>query len=387
MKSLLKPFLSIAKVAERFIDAVTDYRFFGTRDDWKIGIRTYATYGLSDRVCFRGRVLRDHSLVQPTIEDRWYQNLIRTFHALESDEVSGVVVELTFCGNRRIVQSDKEGYIDEIFDVDDADLPYGWHSVSAKIVEVPYGKFDDQLFESRCLIPNPQSRFGIISDIDDTVLDSAVTSPLKLMSLLMFGNWLRRAAVEGTPDLYQSLVKGPTGNDHNPVFYVSSSPWNLEPVLTAFMKRVGLPAGPMMLRDLGIGRDADLGLSHGHKEVKIAHLLETYPKMRFVLLGDAGQEDAAIYARICERFGDQVIVAYIRQVGSMPSDRVVRAVAHENDSGTPIYLLPGSKSITGDAIKRGLIRDDAEVASGNASDGHEDEGGPEPAQAGQSTFV
>ena len=354
MTFLIKPLSHLAKAAERLVDSATDYRLFNRRDDWRIGIRTFATYGTSTRVRFRGRVLRDHALSEPTVSDAWYKNLIRTYHALESDEVSGASVEMTFGANRRIVQSDEEGYIDETFELDQSVSP-GWHGVTARLVDVPYGQMDDREFVSDCLVPEPNARFGIISDIDDTVLQSDVTRLFRMLWLLIFKNHATRAAIEGTPHLYQSLVTGPTGNDQNPVFYVSSSPWNLQPMLLAFMRRVGLPIGPMMLRDLGIGRDADLGISHGHKEVKIRHLLETYPKLKFVLLGDAGQEDAAIYSRICEAFPSQVLVAYIRQVESMPSDRVVRAVAHAHDRGTPIFLLPGTDSIAADARSRGLI--------------------------------
>lgn len=356
INKMLAGIVGLAKSVERVADSLTDFRYLGgRRDDWKIGIRTYATYGTKDQVCFRGRVLRDHAATEPTLDDRWYKNAIRAFHVFESDEVPGASVEVTFCDHRCVIQSDDEGYLEAFFDVEPTDLASGWHSISGKILAVPFGKTDQQVFESHCLIPNDDANFGIISDIDDTVLDSAVTRPLKMLSLVIFGNWLRRAAVQGTPDLYQRLVDGSSGDDRNPVFYVSSSPWNLEPMIKAFLKRVGLPIGPMMLRDLGVGRDMDLGLTHGHKEVKIQRLLDTYPAMRFVLLGDAGQEDAAIYARICEQYGDRIIVAYIRQVGTMPSNRIVKAVAHASDKGAPIFLLPGSDAITADAVKRSII--------------------------------
>lgn len=360
MKGFRKFLIHLAKRVEHLIEFSTDHRLFGSRGDWRVGVRTYPTYGAADKVCFRGRVLRDHAHSEPTVNDRWWRNFIRTFHSLESDEVGGAVVELTFLDNRRSVTADSEGYIDEVIEIDpETPVEPGWTEIKARIQSLPYGTASEDTFCCRCMIPDSDAEFGIISDIDDTVLVSNVTQVWMMLKLLLFGNATTRAAVPGTPAIYQSMVGGRQGDGNNPVFYVSSSPWNLHPMLTTFMAAVGLPAGPLMLRDLGMGRDAENGLNHGHKETKIRHILETYPNRRFVLLGDAGQEDAAIYSRICDARSEQIIVAYIRQLDTMPSPRVVQAVAHATDNGTPMFLLPGTESIALDLRKRGLIPDDA----------------------------
>ena len=49
------------------------------------------------------------------------------------------------------------------------------------------------------------------------------------------------------------------GDARNPLFYVSSSPWNVYDVITQFLELQGIPHGPVMLRDVDIGFDT---LSH-----------------------------------------------------------------------------------------------------------------------------
>lgn len=354
---------------ERTFDALRRYVASWTGTDRPRSVAAFDGWTNGTTLRCGGRVLATPPAGPVRADDSAWTNLRRAWFAWNSREVSGVRVRLTLPTPGRPndaapfvaeAVSDEEGYV--FFDVAvDPPPPPGPHAATLDLPDHPDVRAGLTVFAA-----DDADGPGLISDIDDTVLQSEVTRPLRMLRLLIFGNAETRAAVEGVTELYQSFVRGRSGESNNPVFYVSSSPWNLEPMLAAFMRRVGLPAGPMMLRDLGIGRDAESGLNHGHKEVKIRRILEQYPSMRFVLLGDAGQEDAAIYSRICDDFGDQVIVAYIRQVGSMPSDRVVHAVAHAQDRGTPVLLLPGTKSIVADALSRSLIATETAVAAAEA---------------------
>ena len=365
LNPIVETLVSLAKKVEFGIESLTDHRLFGDRADWLVAVRPFETYGTPQRLRFRGRVLRDHAFTKATVKDTWWRNLWRTFHLLESDEVPGAKVEISFGDHRVEAVADAEGYVDAWIDLTEStsqpetsqsrSVECGWHAITATLRQTPFGKKSDLASVCWCLVPDADAEFGIISDIDDTVLQSDVTRPLKMFALLMFQNQFTRTAVDQTPELYRELVRGGDGRRSNPVIYVSSSPWNLHPMLSGFMKAVGLPRGPMMLRDLGIGRDADLGLNHGHKEIKILEILDTYPNIQFVLMGDAGQEDAAIYSRVCEARGDQILAAYIRGIDGNPRDRVVQAVSHARSQNLPVFLLPGTTSIRQDLIKRGLI--------------------------------
>jgi phosphatidate phosphatase APP1 len=97
------------------------------------------------------------------------------------------------------------------------------------------------------MIPSPSARFAVVSDIDDTVIQSHAASLLRAVFEIFFSNARTRLCLRRR--LYQALQRGMNGQEHNPIFYVSSSPWNFYDLLVEFLERQQLPAGPMFLRD------------------------------------------------------------------------------------------------------------------------------------------
>ena len=107
----------------------------------------------------------------------------------------------------------------------------------------------------------------------------------------------------------------------NPVFYVSSSPWNLHHFLEAVFDRAGLVPGPMFLRDLGITADPAENSHGGHKGAAIDTLMEANPELPFWLLGDTGQHDAEIYLDAARRHPGRVLRVALREPGPRPRRR------------------------------------------------------------------
>src|SRR5690606_438380 len=105
---------------------------------------------------------------------------------------------------------------------------------------------------------------------------------------VLFGNVHTRIPFAGVGAFYRALHTG--GGRMNPLFYVSSSPWNLYDVLSEFLHLHEIPAGPMELRDWGLAGDEILPVGHrAHKRVAIDHILARYPELPFILVGDSGQ--------------------------------------------------------------------------------------------------
>ena len=100
-------------------------------------------------------------------------------------------------------------------------------------------------------VPHPDATFGILSDIDDTILETGVQRVGRMIRQTITGSAVTRTAFPGAAELYRDLAA-----EANPVFYVSSSPWNLHSFLLAFLRHRAFPAGPLLLRDLlgGPGR-------------------------------------------------------------------------------------------------------------------------------------
>jgi len=346
----------------------------------KIGVRAQRTYGTANTIRFRGRVVPEAWLQPAHGSDRWWRSLRSAFHRPEPDEVGGVSVTLELaspgapcCAEADLSQPDGDAAQSaEITSAPDGTLSHtfhlqtpidrtpGWRCLRARVNGGRTERGVRATSLGECLIPDPHAAYGVISDIDNTVLRCGTTEPLKLVWWTATRRASERLLLPGVRDLYRAFHNAGTNSDGkllggNPLFYVSSAPHGHHDVLAALLRRAQMPLGPVVMRDANNGSGASTGFTHGPKESKIAQILQTYPKMRFVLLGDASQEDAAIFARIADRFRGRILAAYIRSAGAMPSRRVVQAVAHANDHGTKMMLLPDSASIAGHAASIGLI--------------------------------
>jgi len=94
------------------------------------------------------------------------------------------------------------------------------------------------------LVPSGAATFGVISDLDDTVIQSRITSFLHAVRTVMLGNARTRLPFPGVSAFYQALERGGDGARTNPIFYVSSSPWNIHDIIADFMDIQRIPRGP-----------------------------------------------------------------------------------------------------------------------------------------------
>ena len=138
---------------------------------------------------------------------------------------------------------------------------------------------------------------------------------------------------------YQALQLGDTGKVFNPIFYVSSSPWNLYDLLTDFMDVHAIPTGPLFLQDFGLDRDKFISADHDeHKITHIERLLDLYPKLPFILIGDSGQADPEIYSTILEKYPTRILAIYIRDIH--PEHAAGRARPRRAGAGREITKAP-----------------------------------------------
>src|SRR5690606_668440 len=92
----------------------------------------------------------------------------------------------------------------------------------------------------------------------------------------------------------------------HPIFYLSSSPWNLYHLFDDFMEGHDVPVGPILLRDYGFSDEKLFKSSHeSHKTLHILQILDAFPDLPFVLVGDSGQRDPEIYQQIVQERPDR----------------------------------------------------------------------------------
>ena len=80
-------------------------------------------------------------------------------------------------------------------------------------------------------------------------------------------------------------------------------------------------------------------LHHGHKLREIKQLLDTYPHLPFILLGDSGQHDADIYAEVVRQRPGRIQVIYIRDVGLPARLELVKPVATALQAECSVEML------------------------------------------------
>ena len=282
-------------------------------------IIAFQSYGTKTHLYLRGRALEDESI---DLSKKGFFSLLRnTWKRFETDEVRHETLKIQL-PNEQVLYSDtnSEGYylVDEqTNDLTDSINEEGWLNY-----EIAYDVFKDKLinlenrFPGEMLIPSESSKFGVISDIDDTLLETGVVSKLKWKVLVnsLFKHAENRMAFAGAATIYSKLHQGISGEEANPIFYVSNSPWNLYRYLEYFLKHNNFPKGPILLRDFRTPFDKTKKRKVSHKEHEIKNIIKTYPNKKFVLIGDAGEHDIDIYLDIVKHFPNRIKAIYIRTV-------------------------------------------------------------------------
>lgn len=373
--------LGLATLAERGFDSVKS-RLSATFDrDDPLHILPYRGYGTPERLFLNGRVLQDEPVGSPRREASIWRNLGDTWKRFESDEVPGVTVRARFGDWQGEAETDEEGYFRfEIPAAGRLDRSRLWHEVHLEMNDPRSGR--PVAATGSVLVPPSDAELGVISDIDDTVVETGVTNRLAMARTVFLRNAHTRLPFSGVSAFYEALQKGPGGRGRNPVFFVSSSPWNLYDLLTKFMELHGIPEAPLLLRDFGLDRTKLLKTGNQeHKLAQIRPILEAYPKLPFLLIGDSGEQDPEIYREVVRLYPERVRAIYIRDVSAEAArDEQVRALAKELEgTGTDLLLIPDTEVAAAHAAERGWIRSErvADVHGAKVKD----EASPTPAEA------
>ena len=283
-------------------------------------------------------------------------NLLNMYKRFESDEVSGAKLQLQLGNKYYTVTTDKEGYF--VFDIH-PDEPLItdalYHVLTLTLIDAPI-PFSPVTVDAEMMIPPADAEYGIISDIDDTIIQTGAVNMLAMGKTVLLGNARTRLPFAGVAEFYKALQLGRNGKRNNPFFYVSSSPWNMYDLLTDFMDFNDIPAGPVLLRDFGLNESFISGDYMGHKFKTIAQILDTYPKLNFILAGDSGEQDPPIYYEVVKRYLGRIISIYIRDVAAGKKQQIAKdiAVAVQKE-GVEMILVENSVNAAEHAAAAGLI--------------------------------
>lgn len=337
-------------------------------------LQSYRSYGTASSFYLKGRLLADQGIAVAAATDSRWRNFRSMYRRFNSREVAGAELLITLPdGQQYRTTTDGEGYFRLVLTPTTLPAPvaYLWYPVSLRVLRVPAPLRQPLLAitaAAHVLVPPATAEFGVISDIDDTILVTEATSLRRMLGNVLFRNAHSHRVLDGVAGFYQALQRGRTGRPDNPFFYVSSSPWNLYDVLEAFLEINGIPPGPLLLRDLGLGRPkvapppgvtGSAAVHFGHKLHEIQDLLRAYPRLPFVLLGDSGQQDARIYREVVRRHPGRIRAIYIRDVQIPARAALVGPVVEElRGEGVEMLLVPDYATAARHAAALGLIKEE-----------------------------
>lgn len=295
-------------------------------------IEAHAGYATQENLIVQGRVLAKRDLRDGLVGGGRWRNFRTMLSKFATDELQGVLV----VANGVEAVSDEEGYFSLVLP---RPAKYGWVDIpvcipsSAAVTNCP------------AFVPHPDANYLMISDIDDTVMETGAHSLLRNLWTTFTGDAHGRKIYDDAVGLISELSAG----ERNPIFYVSSSPWNLYGFLNEVFDHNKLTKGPMFLRDYGLSETKFVTDGHGdHKGGSIDVILRSVPDLPVILLGDTGQKDAEIHANVAETHKSRIACVILREAKDGVDDRDAAFMRRLRDHGVPVIcdtVFPSSQTV------------------------------------------
>ncbi len=288
-----------------------EYRFHAWRERRARGrglrpaVTGFPGYGTEEWVRVLGRVL-----IAPPIKRTSSGEFasLRGWRSFAAVPVGYAQVTVMIEGVSHEVVADRGGVIDAKLP---ATLPPGWQTVTMSVE-------GSEPTETRVFIVGSDVRFGIVSDVDDTVMVTALPRPLLAAWNSFVVDEHARQPVPGMAVMLERLSREYPGA---PVIYLSTGAWNVAPTLTRFMRRHLFPSGAFLLTDWGPTHDRWFRSGRDHKARNLRRIAEEFPHVKWLLVGDDGQHDDAIYTGFAIEYPDSVAAVAIRRL--LPAEAVL----------------------------------------------------------------
>lgn len=288
-----------------------EYRFHAWRErrarkrGQRPTVAAFPGYGGEKWVRVVGRVL----IVPPVpTRARGEYASVRGWRSFVSVPVGFAQVEITVDGATHAVVADRGGVVDTVLP---ASLKPGWQPITMSVE-------GSEPVSTRVFIVSDEVTFGVISDIDDTVMVTALPRPLVAAWNSFVLDEHARQPVPGMAVLLERLVRDHPGS---PVVYLSTGAWNVAPTLGRFLRRHLFPAGSLLLTDWGPTHDRLFRSGQDHKRENLRRLAAEFPNVRWMLIGDDGQHDDALYTAFTSEFPEHVAAVAIRRLS--PAEAVL----------------------------------------------------------------
>ncbi|HKO67345.1 MAG TPA: phosphatase domain-containing protein [Burkholderiaceae bacterium] len=318
----------------------------------------YGGYANDSRLVMRGRVLQERKATQAETNTSAWRNFVALVRLLHSAEVPGAEVCAQFRSREHMAVTDREGYFAFNIDLDrrlERDV-----EIDLRLITPRAADGQPVLARASICVPPVSARFGVISDIDDTIVWTHVGNRRRMLWTLARSNAATRKPLDGVAALYRALHDGVAGDEGNPIFYVSSGPWNLHSPVVDFLRINGVPRGPVFMKDWGVHTFYQWRDHGTHKLASIREIMNAFAHLPFLLIGDSGESDPEIYREVVREFPGRVAAIYIRNVSAGPARcaEVARIADEVRAGGSSMLLITDSELVVVHEARAGRIPSD-----------------------------
>jgi phosphatidate phosphatase APP1 len=324
-----------------------------------VTVLAYRGYGNRHELHVTGRVVEDTGGPSTHAAESLWTDIKRLYRALASRPVPGAEVLLRHDASARSVQADENGFFMARLDCEPLADERGdvWEPVEVELVRPACSEPVRKV--APVLVPTARSRMVIISDIDDTVMVTGVAHKLVMLWRLFARPAASRVLFPGVAAFYRALHAGGTGQEQNPMLYVSRGPWTIYPELDKFFALHRIPIGPVLrLRDWGMSFRHPLPKrQERHKLDVIEQMLDIYAGFPFLMIGDSGQRDPEVYAEVAHNHPRRIQAVYIRDVTATPrrTEQICELARELRRADADLVLTDSTLEMARHAQARGWI--------------------------------
>lgn len=310
-------------------------------------VLSFTGYGTTQwvRVISRVVLAADETFVNGRRLGKVVADGVRGWRNFIAPPVPFAEVKVEAGGQQFVVQADSSGVVDSVIAVQ---LEPGWQTIRLM------ASVDDEVATSDIFIVSDDAITGVVSDIDDTVVVTALPRPL----LAAWNSFvLDEHARTPTPGMSVLLHRILESHPRSPVIYLSTGAWNVAQTLSRFLSRNLYPFGPLLLTAWGPTEDRWFRSGQEHKVTQLERLATDFPEINWILIGDDGQHDPEIYADFARRHPGKVRAIVIRQL--TPSEALLAggraSDTRDTTPGIPWCYGPDGASLAGQLEELGLL--------------------------------
>lgn len=318
-------------------------------------IKVYHSFGSRKQVQVTGHVFEQKPPEIFSETNFFVANVKALLSLFKVKVITEVELETEFFGIKQTTKSLEDGFFRFEFDSIQT-LPFGWHIIKVNGKNPLTGEIISS--EGKLFVPEI-NEFAIISDIDDTVMKSYSATVVRRLFELIAKNAYRRRVFENTIEWYKDLAKAhPPGSESRAFFYVSSSEWNLYEYLNVVFKKNELPEGIFLLNSLRTLKSFWKTGKTGHegKLLRIGRLMNTFPEVKFVLIGDNTQKDPVIYEEIVTKYPNQVKAVLIRNENKKNASQATLILKNISQKDIPVLQFATTQEAISYSREIGIIK-------------------------------